>query len=307
MINVHRLQALVAVAQTGTVTAAAEELHYSQSTLTHHLQRLEVETGAVLLQRVGRSVRLTPEGRLLVDHGREIIGRLARAQMELDALTSLQAGRVRLAVFPSAANTLIPDLLSRVAHEAPGVRIDLVEAEPPEATELVRTSEVDAALAFSYDPTYTSERFMVTPLFSDPLFLIVARDDPRSNLAEHCASRWLTGCERCRGELMTICADAGFAPDIGMATDDYLTVQTLVATGFGVSILPGLALASHTDARVRRVALPGRARHVHLLTYGEAPLPAGLGLVTRLLTENAARARAHCVEPATTPKHPREA
>ena len=105
MIDLRRLEALVAVHRTGTVSAAAEQLHYGQPTVSHHLRRLEAETGSVLLQRVGRGVRLTPEGRRLAQRGEEILGLLERAEAELSASTSLQAGRVRIAAFPSAAAT----------------------------------------------------------------------------------------------------------------------------------------------------------------------------------------------------------
>jgi DNA-binding transcriptional LysR family regulator len=62
MLDVNRLRVIDAVARHGSVTAAAKELHYAQPSVTHHLARLEAETGAQLLQRVGRGIRLTPPG-----------------------------------------------------------------------------------------------------------------------------------------------------------------------------------------------------------------------------------------------------
>ena len=103
MIDVRRLEALVALHRTGTVSAAAAELHYGQPTISHHLRRLEAETGSVLVQRVGRGVRLTPDGERLARRGEEVLALLARAEAELAASTSLQSGQVRLAAFPSAA------------------------------------------------------------------------------------------------------------------------------------------------------------------------------------------------------------
>ena len=76
MLDVNRLRVIDAVARHGSVTAAAKELHYSQPSVTHHLARLEAETGAQLLQRVGRGIRLTPAGQLLADRAAEIIGRI---------------------------------------------------------------------------------------------------------------------------------------------------------------------------------------------------------------------------------------
>ena len=79
MLDVNRLRVIDAVARHGSVTAAAKELHYSQPSVTHHLARLEAETGAQLLQRVGRAIRLTPAGQLLADRAAEIIGRIDAA------------------------------------------------------------------------------------------------------------------------------------------------------------------------------------------------------------------------------------
>ena len=65
MLNLTQLKVLEAVARHGSVTVAAKELHYSQPSISHHLGRLEAATGAKLIQRVGRGIRLTPEGQLL--------------------------------------------------------------------------------------------------------------------------------------------------------------------------------------------------------------------------------------------------
>jgi molybdate transport repressor ModE-like protein len=76
MLDVTRLRVIEAVARNGSVTAAAKELNYSQPSVTHHLGRLEAETGAQLLQRVGRGIRVTPAGQLLADRATEILGRI---------------------------------------------------------------------------------------------------------------------------------------------------------------------------------------------------------------------------------------
>src|SRR3954470_21291755 len=108
MLDVTRLQVLVAVARHGSVTAAAEALHYAQPSVSHHLARLEAETGSRLIQPAGRGIRLTDAGRLLADRAEEILGRLDAAEQELAAHTGLRSGRVRLAAFPSALGTFVP-------------------------------------------------------------------------------------------------------------------------------------------------------------------------------------------------------
>src|SRR3954465_1050048 len=115
MLDLTRLRILDAVARTGSVTAAAKDLRYSQPSLSHHLARLEEETGAQLLQRVGRGIRLTPAGELLANRAAEILGRVDAAAAELSAHVGLTAGRVRLAGFASAIALLVPRAAAALA------------------------------------------------------------------------------------------------------------------------------------------------------------------------------------------------
>src|SRR3954454_22581238 len=108
MLNVTRLRVIDAVARHGSVTAAARELQYAQPSVTHHLAPLEAETGARLMQRVRRGIRLTPAGVLLADRAAEIIGRIEAAGAELSAHVGLSSGRVRLAGYSSAIRAAGP-------------------------------------------------------------------------------------------------------------------------------------------------------------------------------------------------------
>src|SRR2546430_216791 len=108
MLDVTRLRVLAAVARHGSVTAAARALSYAQPSISHHLSRLEAETGSRLVQRVGRGIRLTDAGRVLAERAEEILGRLDAAEDELASYTGLRAGRVRLVAFPSALGTFVP-------------------------------------------------------------------------------------------------------------------------------------------------------------------------------------------------------
>ena len=152
MLDVTRLRVLVAVARHGSVTAAARELNYAQPSVSHHLARLEAETGTKLIQRAGRGIRLTDAGRLLAERAAEVIGRLDAAENELAAYTGLRAGRLRLAAFPSALGTIVPAAAAMLREHQPGVDLRLTEAEPPEALRMLRAGYVDVALVFRYSP-----------------------------------------------------------------------------------------------------------------------------------------------------------
>src|SRR5919201_934389 len=133
MLDDNRLRVIDAVARHGSVTAAAKELHYSQPSVSHHLARLEAETGAQLLQRVGRGIRLTEAGRLLADRAAEIVGRIEAADAELAAHVGLTAGRARLAGVASAIGALVPRAAATLAAEPPGLQLSQIDTNPPEA------------------------------------------------------------------------------------------------------------------------------------------------------------------------------
>lgn len=298
-LDLTRLRVLAAVARTGSVTAAARELHYAQPSVSHHLARLEAEAGIALLQRAGRGVRLTEAGRLLAARAEEILGRVEGARRELDALVGLRAGRARLAAFPSALATLVPAAVAGLRAAHPGLGVGLVEAEPPEAIAALQAGDVDVALVFRHTdapharPATDLSRFEVTVVHSEPIALVRravdaapagpdATGDGPPPLAELRDAAWIAGCERCRADLVARCATAGFDPRIAFETDDYVAVQALVASGAGVSLLPSLALRAHRNPDVVAQPLPGATREVLALTVG-APTPAAHALVQRLV------------------------
>jgi DNA-binding transcriptional LysR family regulator len=151
MLDVTRLRVLVAVARHGSVTAAAHALNYAQPSVSHHLARLEAETGTKLIQRAGRGIRLTDAGRLLAERATEVIGRLDAAENELAVFAGLRAGRLRLAAFPSALSTIVPAAAAILHERHPTVDLRLTEAEPPEAVRMLRAGYVDVALIFRHE------------------------------------------------------------------------------------------------------------------------------------------------------------
>ncbi|MFI7441414.1 LysR family transcriptional regulator [Nonomuraea indica] len=291
MLDVVRLRVLVAVARRGSLTAAAQELHYSQPSVSHHLARLEAETGAKLVQRAGRGIRLTEAGRLLAERAADIIARLDATADELAAHVGLRTGRVRLAAFPSAIGTFVPEAAARLARDHPGLRLDITETEPPEALRLLRSGRVDVAVIFRYDDTAPEDNgISMVHLLDDPSYLVSSpgtpQDGPSSGLAAHAGGQWIAGCDRCRSHLLDMCAKAGFAPRLSFTSDDIVAVQALVAAGMGVTLLPGLALRAHRHPGVVTTEIPGSTRHVHAAVYGEPPHPPATRTLLAALRES---------------------
>jgi molybdate transport repressor ModE-like protein len=305
MLDVTRLRVLEAVARHGSVTAAARELNYAQPSVSHHLARLEAETGATLFQRAGRGIRLTDAGRTLAARAAEILGRLDAAETELAAQVGLREGRVRLAAFPSALGTLVPAAAARLRELQPGIDLRLTEAEPPEALRMLRAGYVDVAVIFRHEQPESTpadageeEGTRGIPLLDDPVYLVTPSPDDapaaaRGGVAEpaltdYAGARWIAGCERCREHLLQQCARAGFAPRIAFTTDDYVAVQALVAAGLGVTTLPGLALRAARHPGVRAEALPGTRRRVFAHVYGAPPDPPVVSLLLEVLANASA-------------------
>ena len=114
-------------------SAAARALGYTQPAITQQMKALERDVGTPLFIRVGRGMRLTEAGEALSRHAAVILDSMSAAQQQMSALTRLRAGRVRVCAFPSANATLIPEAMARLAAAHPGVRVDLLESEPPES------------------------------------------------------------------------------------------------------------------------------------------------------------------------------
>src|SRR5947208_2538722 len=134
MLDVRRMKVLREVAHQGSFSAAAEALSFTQSAVSQHIAALERETGARLVERGPRGVRLTDAGQALVCHTDAILARIDDAEEELAAIAGLREGRLRLASFQSAGATLVPRAVASFRERHPGVELGMIEAEPAPAT-----------------------------------------------------------------------------------------------------------------------------------------------------------------------------
>jgi len=287
-LDLRRLRVLQAVARQGSLSAAARALDYTQPAVGHHVRRLEAELGTPLVVRRGRGVELTPAGAALARRADALLAASAAAREEVTALAGLRCGRVRLVAFPSASATLVPPALAALRGEHPGLDVTLVEAEPPEALDLLRGGDADVALTFQHtglDPDDEAD-LERTELRVDEK---VAALPPRHPLAEHrevdvarlAGERFIAGCPRCRRHLVHLCDQAGFMPDIAFATDDYAAAQGMVAAGLGVTLLPSLVfeIVRHPEIAVR----PVRGRPTRTISavalHGAATVPSVRALI----------------------------
>ncbi len=262
MIDAAGLRVMKAISDEGSFTAAAASLGYSQPAISQMVRRLEQRTGTVLVERVGRSVRLTEAGEVLARHAVNVLAALESAEEEVAAIAGLRAGRVRLMAFPSGSATLVPRALASVRERYPEVSVHFAEAEPPESLAALRAGDCDIAVAFTYEGTDVGrgeedlDLFVTERLLDDEVRLVVPAAHPLAerevaHIAELTEDAWIAGCPRCRGHLVQVCGTAGFAPRVGFETEDYVAVLGFVAAGLGVALIPDLILRSASNPGVR--------------------------------------------------------
>jgi LysR family transcriptional regulator, nitrogen assimilation regulatory protein len=174
-LDIRRLRYFIAIAESGTMSAAARTLHTSQPALSYHMAELERLTGHVLLLRGRSGVSLTEAGRLLRTHARIILDQLELAETQLDALERSRGspfGRVRLAIISSLSARLIPMLVERVHIEMPDVTLQLMEAGTNDIMARLDRGDVDMAVYLTADPS-RSER----QLASEQLYFLTLPDE----------------------------------------------------------------------------------------------------------------------------------
>jgi DNA-binding transcriptional LysR family regulator len=298
MLNVARLQTFVEVARQGSLSAAALELSYTQSAVSQQIAGLEAEAGVALLDRHARGTRLTAAGQALLAHAEGVLARLQAAEADLAAIGGLRGGLLRAASFPTAGATLMPLAIATFRARHPDVEITLAEGEPEQIAPRLADGELDLALLFQFDEDAgESERLARVELLHDPMCLALpgghrlARRQ-RLRLEDLRGEAWIqTSSESaCARHVVRSCLAAGFTPNVSFESDDYQTIQGLVAAGVGVALIPELALSSvRQDIAIRALHPhpPGR-QVVAASPKGASRTPAAAAMLT-ILQELAAR------------------
>jgi molybdate transport repressor ModE-like protein len=293
MLDVRRLLVLRAVAQHGSLAAAARALGYTQPAVSHHVRRLEQEAGVRLITRDSRGVQLTAAGRALVARAEVIAAELTAAEAELSAAVRTMAAQVRLAALPGANASLVPRTLAELRARHPEIAVLLVEAGPLESWSLLDRAECDLAVSFDHPilPGWPGNRVVTVPLFDDPMLVILPAAHPLASASELPLNQlsgetWILS-KLCHREMLHACACAGFTPNVALVTDDYqLAVPRLVDSGLGIGLTTAFL---SRDARTASVALipvadlpPGRV--IALLPRHPRPAPAVTAVLEALQT-----------------------
>lgn len=282
MLSASRLNVLREVVAQGSFSAAADALSYSQSAVSQSIATLEGEVGAALIERDRGGVRPTAAGAALVAHAEGILARMEAAENEVAAIAGGHGGRLRIASFPTAGATLLPAAINAFRTAHPGVEVTLAEGEPEEIAPRLRSGELDLALLFEFEGV--GERLGAGirrfELIDDPLHLALPASHPLARrrqvgLGDLSEESWIqtSAASPCARQVVRSCHAAGFEPRVAFESDDYQTVQGLVAAGVGVALIPQLALSAvRPDIRVRELHPSSPARTVLAATRRGAPV-----------------------------------
>ena len=293
MLHLGRLRVLAEVLQRGSFSAAAEALSYTQSAVSQAIARLEAEIGTTLVVRDRRGVRPTAAGATLVEHAEAIFAQVEAAEAGVAAVLGVRGGRLRVASFPSAGATLMPLAIATFRERHPEVSLTLAEGEPEEIAPRLRAGEFDLALLFEFEGV--RERpgagLRTVRLLEDPMDVALPADHPLAAkpalaLTDLRDQEWVqtSAPSPCARHVVRSCVAAGFEPNVTFESDDYETVQGLVAAGVGVALIPRLALTHvHSGIVVRSLAPSSPVRTVVAATISRPGVaPAGRTMINVL-------------------------
>ncbi|MFI1765733.1 transcriptional regulator CynR [Streptomyces sp. NPDC020800] len=268
-LELRHLRYLLAVAEHGNFTRAAEDLHISQPTLSHQIKQLEHTLGVQLLDRTGRTVRLTDAGEVYTDHARRALRDLAAAERAVHDVHDLSRGHLRLAVTPTFTAYLIGPLVAELHTRHPGIGLTLVEMAQDRIEAGLLGDDIDLGIAFAgpHLPGITA-----TPLFTETLSLVTAGRHPRASpeplpvraLAERQLAL-LSGDFATRSHIDAYLADHRIAPRIVVEANSIQALTEIVRRTGLATVLPDAITHDHPHLTPVALEPPLPARTVTLL------------------------------------------
>lgn len=238
---------LRALAEHGTVTAAAQTLYLSPSAASQQLAALEAEVGHALLERRGRTVRLTATGTVLAAHATKIAAQLEQAEADMAACSAGVAGEVTIAAFASAITEVVAPAMAALRERAPQVRIRVKDAEGHASRRLLIDGAVDIAVTVAYQdvPGQSGEQLLREPLYAEPFDVVLPSghplaEAPKVDLADLAEDPWITPWpgNPVHDVVLRACEEACFQPRVECLADDSRAVCALVSAGAGVALVP---------------------------------------------------------------------
>lgn len=290
--NLRDLRYIVAVADLSHFGRAAEACHVSQPTLSGQILKLEEELGVAIFERVGRSVRVSRVGEEIVAHARRAVSAADSILMTAQAGRDPLAGSLRLGIIPTLGPYLMPFILPEAARRLPLMPLMLVEDQTDRILEPLREGRLDAALIAS-DPA--EGQLIEESLFDEPFWLVLpaghaltAHETIRSSDLDPKSLLLLSDGHCLRDQALDLCGhpELGGLVNADMRASSLETLLHLTAAGYGVTVVPGLAVHNwRPDERLvlRPMRGPNTSRRVRLVWRRQSPRSKALQSLAELL------------------------
>jgi DNA-binding transcriptional LysR family regulator len=272
MIHLGRLRALCELSERGTIAAAAQALHLTPSAVSQQIAALERDVGERLVEPDGRKVRLTPVGRVLVSGADAVFAEVERLHAEVARHAEGTEANLRVGSFATGITRIVAPAAAILRDSAPGVRIEVVEAEAPDAFADLARHELDMVVSMEAPgaPPGDDPRATRIPLRADPLLALLPCDHPLAGrkhvpLAGLANDHWIAPPAGwlCEQIILAGCQTAGFTPHVLHRAGDWQAMVALCSAGLGVAMVPALADVRPDDAVVlRQIAEPAPRRHI---------------------------------------------
>jgi molybdate transport repressor ModE-like protein len=297
MIDVRRLRVLRALADHGTVVAAAQALHLTPSAVSQQLAALEREVGQPVVERRGRGLVLTGAADVLLEHAHALFAQLERAEADVAAHGRGELGTVVVGAFPTALQSIAAPAARALAGEHPRLRLELLDVESPHCFAALAEEQIDVAISMesASAPAPSDPRYARRPLLDDPLDAVLPAGHALAgrgaiSLDALVDETWVgpSPGTSCHEVTMAGCAAAGFTPRLVHRTNDFTALMTFVAAGLGVTLVPRLA-QRHVPDGVDVVGLRGTppARRVFAATRRGSEARPTIAAVLDALTDAA--------------------
>lgn len=292
--DVHRLRILRELADRGTVAATARAMAMTPSAVSQQLKVLAREAGVELLEPDGRRVRLTDAGLALVVRAESVLGELDRARAEMDRYRSTPTGTVRLTLFPSAAELLLPGVLLRTA--AAGIAVTASDADLPGTDLPVMMADADVVVAHRDERAAPlgEPRIASRLLMREPIDLAVPLDHPlaaagRVEAAQLSDLDWISVNDGFPVDdvLRSLATITGVRPRVIQRINDFHAIQAMVAAGLGVALVARHAI-THPGVRGLEIVGVRAARILEVATRPGAHRRPAVAAVLRALDEEVA-------------------
>lgn len=275
-----QLRVLQAVARTGSVTRAAEELAVTQPAVSHAIGNLERELGAELLVRRNDGVSLTATGRAVIRRADVILVQLEGIHQEVEAASGVTGGRLRVGVIPSINARLMPRILRAFGAAHDRVRLIVLEGSDTEVLEWLRTCAVDVATVTAPAPDLAT-----TPLARDRMLAVLPAGHPLSarsavTLADLQRDPFIMSTGGCEPLIIALARRAGVRLRSHYRVRDTGSILAMVAEHLGVTVMPDLALPASVPGTCVIPLRPAEHRTVQLAVSADTPaLPAATAFV----------------------------